>query len=165
MSTVCHQGAHKQCFLNQHQQTREKKQNNLDSSLRQLGRQAHLNVLHAQDVPAVVHVLLKVFVLEKRAPPLEQSGEVRSSWTATVGKLTTSPRLSIRSWITNVKKCINFSIRDARKARVESKVTAKVKAASPGIRRPGWATCLCGRCRAKWRCWRVSGPSVETLRR
>ena len=28
--------------------------------------EAHLDILHAQDVPAVVHVLLEVFVLDKR---------------------------------------------------------------------------------------------------
>lgn len=29
-------------------------------------REAHLDILHAQDVPAVVHVLLEVFVLDER---------------------------------------------------------------------------------------------------
>lgn len=28
--------------------------------------EAHLDILHAQDVPAVIHVLLEVFVLDKR---------------------------------------------------------------------------------------------------
>lgn len=27
---------------------------------------AHLNILHAEDVPTVVHVLLQVFVLDER---------------------------------------------------------------------------------------------------
>ena len=32
---------------------------------------AHLDILHAQDVPAVVHVLLEVFVLDEK----EREGE------------------------------------------------------------------------------------------
>lgn len=31
-----------------------------------LPAEAHLDILHAQDVPAVVHVLLQVFVLQER---------------------------------------------------------------------------------------------------
>lgn len=39
--------------------------------------EAHLDILHAQDVPAVVHVLLEVFVLDEREGGVRRVGRLQ----------------------------------------------------------------------------------------
>ncbi len=138
--------------------------------------EAHLNILHAQDVPAIIHVLLEVFVLERerarareRERERERDSEDRKScrltdcnrWTVVALVLLSSTLQRVMN--NNDEKYIYFSICAQNNRWVMQDLRSEVLLVSPGTRTPVWATCLCGRYRAVSQCWRVLGPSVTKL--
>lgn len=120
--------------------------------------ESHLDILHAQDVPTVIHVLLKVFVLEERKDV--RAGTLQAHKLQQLVSLHTPQRVMNN----NNVKYFNLSIPAENILSHAGGRLQRFLLVSPGIQTPVWATCLCGRCRAASRCWRASGPSVETLR-
>lgn len=113
-STLHHQGAHTPCGRH-YQQPRS-------PDRCRLAVEAHLDIVHAQDVPAVVHVLLKVFVLEKRR--LLERSRGCNIWQ-------TSPALQKIMNNNNNNVCS-----PEERTRTTLKVSAEVNPASPGIQKP-----------------------------